>query len=202
MNYPIKLKTNLAASALLILGSVNLQAQIVASTVDQNYANTTVIYTRQTGNDQAILNQLNDDYGLGDMVRITEAPEMTEKSLANVAPAQQNVATQQKKVIVAAAPVAPKPTQISQPAPKPAGPKAVSKQTGPTESAKYIAVEQKTELKAGTTATSVKKVTTTNSAHKAKSVRKSKKSKRDFDLFKRKYKNKKPGKQRYGCPKF
>ncbi|GAB4498828.1 MAG: hypothetical protein OHK0019_34850 [Saprospiraceae bacterium] len=74
MNIILNFKNTFALPLLFITTALTAQNEIHSTATDYKYGNTTVVYTKDSNyNDEAILSQLNDDYGVGDIVRITVA---------------------------------------------------------------------------------------------------------------------------------
>jgi len=74
MNTILNFKSLLAGSLLFAATVASAQNEIQSTQTDEKYGNTTVIYTKgKPANDAAILAQLDDSYGIGDVIRITEA---------------------------------------------------------------------------------------------------------------------------------
>ncbi|MCB0543346.1 MAG: OmpA family protein [Saprospiraceae bacterium] len=75
MNTIPNLKRFLAFPLLLSAVCLNAQNEIKYTETDEKYGNTTVVYTDgKNADDAAILSQLDDTYGIGDVIRITTAP--------------------------------------------------------------------------------------------------------------------------------
>lgn len=74
MNVILNFKTHFALSLLFAATALTAQNEIHSTATDVKYGNTTVVYAKSTNyNDQAILSQLDDTYGVGDVVRIAVA---------------------------------------------------------------------------------------------------------------------------------
>lgn len=74
MNAILNFKNILTGSLILAAGAASAQNQIQSTQTDEKFGNTTVIYTKdKSANDAAILAQLDNSYGIGDVVRITVA---------------------------------------------------------------------------------------------------------------------------------
>ncbi|HRI60408.1 MAG TPA: OmpA family protein [Saprospiraceae bacterium] len=74
MNTILNFKNTFALPLLFTAAAVTAQNEIHSTATDQKYGNTTVVYTKDSNyNDQAILSQLDDSYGVGDVVRIAVA---------------------------------------------------------------------------------------------------------------------------------
>lgn len=80
MNTFQNFKTTFALPLLFTATALTAQNEIQSTATDFKYGNTTVVYAKDSNyNDQAILSQLGDIYGVGDVVRITVAtPENQE----------------------------------------------------------------------------------------------------------------------------
>jgi len=75
MNVSLKLKQSMLPLALLLLGAEAIAQKNIQSTVtDEKFANTTIVYKKGDANDAEILSQLNNSYGMSDVVRIAVAP--------------------------------------------------------------------------------------------------------------------------------
>ncbi len=75
MNTIANFKNRFALLSLLFATTLTAQNQIQYTQTDEKHGNTTVVYTKDSNyNDQAILDQLDDSYGVGDVVRIAVAP--------------------------------------------------------------------------------------------------------------------------------
>lgn len=75
MNISLKFNLQALIATALLLASTTLSAQNIKETVtDEKYANTTIVYKKGNANDAEILSQLNDSYGMSDVVRIAVAP--------------------------------------------------------------------------------------------------------------------------------
>ena len=81
MNTILNFRSLLAGSLLLSATVAFAQNEIQSAQTDEKYGNTTVIYTKgKPTNDAAILAQLDDSYGIGDVIRITEATPQSNAS--------------------------------------------------------------------------------------------------------------------------
>lgn len=75
MNISLKFNLQALVATALLLANTALSAQNIKETVtDEKYANTTIVYKKGNANDAEILSQLNDSYGMSDVVRIAVAP--------------------------------------------------------------------------------------------------------------------------------
>lgn len=74
MNAILNFKNTLALTFLFAATALTAQNEIHSTATDYKYGNTTVVYTKSSNyNDQAILSQLDNSYGVGDVVRIAVA---------------------------------------------------------------------------------------------------------------------------------
>jgi outer membrane protein OmpA-like peptidoglycan-associated protein len=74
MNAILNFKNAFSLTLLCAATALSAQNEIHSTATDVKYGNTTVVYTKDSNyNDQAILAQLDDSYGVGDVVRITVA---------------------------------------------------------------------------------------------------------------------------------
>ncbi len=81
MNAILNFKNLFACSLLLSATVASAQNEIQSTRTDDKYGNTTVIYTKgKPADDMAILAQLDDSYGIGDVIRITEATPQSNTS--------------------------------------------------------------------------------------------------------------------------
>jgi outer membrane protein OmpA-like peptidoglycan-associated protein len=84
MNAILNLKNHLALVAVFAATALTAQNQIQYTQTDEKHGNTTVVYTKDTNyNDMDILAQLDDSYGVGDVVRIAVAPKRTAEMFAS-----------------------------------------------------------------------------------------------------------------------
>ena len=101
MNTFQNFKNTFALSLLFTATALTAQNEIQSTATDFKYGNTTVVYAKDSNyNDQAILSQLDNSYGIGDVVRITVAtPENQAASemLASEDPAVMFAIPQAKK---------------------------------------------------------------------------------------------------------
>lgn len=107
MNYP---KLSIPLVAVMLLTTFSAKAQIVGKSTDTNYYNTTIIYKKGNLNDTDILQKVDNDYGMGDVIRIADAPSKPKSDPVVQAP-QRN--TYLKNT---AEPVVVKPIAMAQPA--------------------------------------------------------------------------------------
>lgn len=74
MNTILNFKNTFALPLLFTATAMTAQNEIHSTATDYKYGNTTVVYTKDSNyNDKAILSQLDNTYGVGDVVRITVA---------------------------------------------------------------------------------------------------------------------------------
>ncbi len=79
MNAILNFKNLFAWSLLLVATTATAQNEIHSTQTDEKYGNTTIIYTKgKAADDSAILAQLDNSYGIGDVIRITEATPATQ----------------------------------------------------------------------------------------------------------------------------
>jgi hypothetical protein len=180
MNY---LKFNILVFAALFFSTPSAQAQIIGKSTDLNYFNTTIIYKKGDLKDAEILQKVKNDYGLGDIIRIADAPPKPGAELVNQAP--QRSAT----FITVSKPVSPPVKTVI--------PKTVK--ASPIQEKTVINSPEKEELKQIKTFSPIK--TTAQMGFNAAKTTK-KKSGTSKIRYKAPRKTKKGGKQRYGCPKF
>ncbi len=160
----------------LAAAQTTAQNNIEYTQTDLDYANTTVVFKTGNADDLAVLDQLNDDFGMSDVIRIRTAPTKTieptvspkPKILAKNLPARP-VGNMVSKIAVA-------PKKVAATKPSPVAPEVLKE-------AKIVSVSARTKI------VSVKKTT--------KSPRKTGKL-RAFSA--KKYRQK--GKQQYICYKF
>lgn len=202
----------------LLATTIGLNAQIKSSHTDEKYNYTTVVYKDTTATDKEVLSALDRSIGMGDVIRITVAPpkpavvpsidkskgediwlkpankpamNMTASSATNqyIAPVAKTTvavskaapAVSAKAVPVAAKPVVKKPENLPSPV-------VVGEQNLANETVAATPVTVKTKSSVSSK--------TTKSAKKA--VKKGgRKNSGSYKL-----KNRKKGKQRYGCAKF
>lgn len=106
MNVSLKLKQSILPLALLLSGAEAFaQKNIQSTATDEKFANTTIVYKKGDANDAEILSQLNNSYGMSDVVRIAVAPPK---------PAVVPVAKIEKSVSVPAAVASNKPATPAQ----------------------------------------------------------------------------------------
>ncbi|MFN0033545.1 MAG: hypothetical protein ACKVUS_00675 [Saprospiraceae bacterium] len=244
MNYLSNFSKHFAIPAAFVLAvnfNAKAQSPVESTHVDEKYAYTTVVYKTTAATDKDVLSALENDFSIGDVVRVTLAPPPAppappapisaiaasepvyadkNKGEDNWLPAATKPAPPTLTVSAVAPVVAAPKTAVknmeASPKPIPVGAKAVTLK--PTVVAKTVATQlpteapklapvpvqnQKTEIVSAPVAsksTSVKaKSSTSGKSVKAhKSVKKSGKK----SGHKMKLKNRKHGKQGYGCPKF
>lgn len=181
MNYPA-----LKSMAFAVLCSITFQAQaqIVGQSTDTNYYNTTIIYKKGEMKDTEILRNVENDFGMGDVIRIADAPPKPKVEPINKAP--QRVATVSnlnKSNDTQAVKVAAPQVRVQTKAP------ALNVAVSPA----------KEEIKQ--TPAAYQSVRTVHTVSKSNSsVKKSRTS--TTVRYKAPKKTKRHGKQRYSCPKF
>jgi outer membrane protein OmpA-like peptidoglycan-associated protein len=75
MNAILNLKNRFALPLMFAATAISAQNEIQYTQTDEKHGNTTVVYTKSANyNDMSILSQLDDSYGVGDVVRIAVAP--------------------------------------------------------------------------------------------------------------------------------
>lgn len=83
----------------LSLAHIGLYAQnnpaVKNTQTDKTYANTTEIYKAKAATDEQVLNEITGDYGLGDVVRISDAPPPKPAIIPSSAPQKEEVKPQQ-----------------------------------------------------------------------------------------------------------
>lgn len=115
MNTILNFKSLLAGSLLLAATVASAQNEIQSTQTDEKYGNTTVIYTKgKPTNDAAILAQLDDSYGIGDVIRITEATPQNNTSQMVASTDNAMMFASEKKTVQMSAPK----TVAVKPAPK------------------------------------------------------------------------------------
>jgi len=229
MNTLLNFGKHVAIPVLFMLAidmNANAQSPVESTHIDEKYAYTTVVYKTTAASDKDVLASLENDFGIGDVVRVTFAPPpapisavaasepvyadkskgedawlpSSAKSTDNLpASIKSNIAIKAK---VKAIPVAPKSTPVPI---KAVGPKLnVAAKTVASEVPLQVKTEHKaTQIEAASASsllnTRVKaKASTTGKAAKAhKSAKKAGKK-----GSAKKLKNRKLGKQRYACPNF
>lgn len=164
--------------AALLLVNQPLSGQIVQKTTDSNYYNTTVVYVKENTSGIDILNAVENDFGMGDMVRIEIAAEAP--PTASPAPPA--------KVVLNQAPLVVQTNQL-------AVQKPVQKPVTAPEKVKEVKPAPVPEPKP-VVRNAPKKV---NEGQKKAVKRKKCKSRPPYMAS---VKRKKHGKQRYSCPKF
>lgn len=90
MNTILNFKNSFALPLLFAASALTAQNEIHSTATDYKYGNTTVVYAKDSNyNDEAILSQLGNSYGVGDVVRITVASpnQATSEMLASDDPA-------------------------------------------------------------------------------------------------------------------
>jgi hypothetical protein len=180
MNY---LKFNILVFAALFFSTPEVQAQITGKSTDLNYFNTTIIYKKGDLKDAEILQKVKNDYGLGDIIRIADAPPKPGAELVNQAPKRSaTFITVSKPVSLPVKTAVPKTVKAS----------LIQEKT-------VINSPEKEELKQIKTFAPIKM--TAQTGFKAAKITK-KKSGTSKIRYKAPRKTKKGGKQRYGCPKF
>lgn len=74
------------AAAVWTINQTALSAQTPLNTrIDERYGNTTVVYKDKNTTDAELLNRLDKEYGMGDVIRITQAPTSVAPSTASPA---------------------------------------------------------------------------------------------------------------------
>jgi hypothetical protein len=187
--------------------ALNAQNPIKGSATDEKYGYTTIVYKDSTATDMDVLNRLN-DMGMGDVIRITEAPPKpapapkvktvsatpVKRNISGAVPTPRAVLASDNdpvaSVVTTPAPVVALPgTEDTTVAVETAAPQATNNAIAPMTDVPTTALN--TEKSQSTTYT-----THSNKAYKYKV---SKKTSKKFKAPKR---SKKKGKQRYHCYKF
>ncbi len=105
------MKNSFCLPAIFCLSAVLLTAQdnIEYTQTDDDYANTTVVFKTGNADDLAVLDQLDADFGMGDVVRIRVAPPKTAASLVSPKPktATDNLSARSMAIAVATSTVEP-----------------------------------------------------------------------------------------------
>lgn len=214
------------------------QNPVQATHVDEKFANTTVVYKSTAASDKEVLESIENDFGIGDVIRVTVAPPQTAKvdgdpasapvhaddlkgeetwlpkksatadhqnlsSSADPAFAARMAARQTENTVVTpiyAAPAASKQLKITTNYVAPAKPAAQTSAAVAKSPEKQMVVESpvKVETPVAQKAEAPVHSKATGEAKTHKSVKKS----GNKSFHKMKLKNRKPGKQRYSCPKF
>lgn len=196
MNYP---KSNIVALAAALFFTTVANAQIVGKSTDTNYYNTTIIYKKGEIKDNDILSKVENDYGMGDIIRIADAPPKPEVAPVKKAPQKVTVVeTKSKNTNVKALVSTPDYPVNNRDFSQPAINTPSKEEVKPTKSVVEIPV---TAIKHPKAVTSTKISGKTTHTKSAKALKK-KKSRSSKITFARPAKRPKHGKQRYGCPKF
>jgi hypothetical protein len=218
MNY-----SKLLSLSVFILYTFDVKSQktaVVGTETDSNFYNTTVVYKSEAATDMEALLSLNNNIGLGEVVRITTAPPKPKPEPTNATVNKPNVtvpattvrpntATTNKPVTATKAnttvskPVAPvvKSVPTSTEASAPVAKKASTMKSAPKPAVKQDTPASPVQVKA-VPAVNTFKSAPSGAGSKVKKVVSKRKSKRQLTAWGSRYKNKKPGKQRYSCPKF
>lgn len=219
-------------AAFSLTSGITAQAQnpVESTHVDEKYAYTTVVYKKTAAADKDVLSSLENDFSIGDVVRVTVAPPAqpspvaasepvyidkskgedtwlshSAKSTGNLSPASNLSAAPKTGINTIAA--SPKPVPV---AAKTAKPKPVATTETPkamvTEQVKSTPVTEQTIAALPVTPTVSTSNTTlkvkASSAGKSAKAHKSVKKSGKKAGYNMKFKNRKHGKQRYACPKF
>jgi hypothetical protein len=193
--------TKLIFPIALLFTAQSAFSQIVGQKTDSNYYNTTVVMVKENTTDATVLTAMNDGFGMGDVLRIEVAKPQPKLIVSNIA---------------RPATVAPKPINTApRPAVQPVERNSIVQNKPTTDSG--LAKEQiKPVAKSAVTVSPAPikqvQVTTTTSVVKAPRIAKSSTSSAKKAVKKKKCKSrppymasvwrKKPGKQKYSCPKF
>lgn len=206
----------LTALLIAVATTLNAQKPIKGTATDENYAYTTVVYKDSSATDQQVLEQMDENLGIGDVVRITVAPPKPKPApavqaspQASVMPAPRTIkpspATPNSPVLLASDDKNAVMQQISrQPTTTAFAPAANTASTSPTvmnTEASAQNINTPATFGASESPASIVKTQKTVQGKKSgaavkKSTGKSKKS------YGKAPKNKKRNKQRYGCFKF
>lgn len=197
-------------AAFVLAANFSAQAQkpVESTHVDEKYAYTTVVYKNTAATDKDVLTSLENDFSVGDVVRVTLAPPPAPVA-APIAPAPVYadlskgedtwLPSSNKPAENLTAATTPKierrgPINVVSDDPAPVAEPVVSNLAPKTVAVAPVAAPDNAPKASNTTLKA--KSTTTAKAHK--SVKKSTKKSGP----KMKLKNRKHGKQRYACPKF
>ena len=217
-------------AAFVLAASISAQAQnpVESTHIDEKYAYTTVVYKSTAATDKDVLSSLENDFSIGDVVRVTLAPPpapiaasepvYADKSkgedawLPGATKAVQNLTasanfTAAPKTSINSIATAPKPAQIAGKVatPKPVIVAKTIAATVPEEDKTVTAVpvqSQKEKTTALPTTSSVGTKLKSSASGKSAKVHKSSKKSDKKGTQKKKLTNRKQGKQRYACPKF
>ncbi len=229
MNSLLKFAQHLAipaAFALAIPFSVQAQNPVESTHVDEKFAYTTVVYKSTAASDKEVLSTLENDFSIGDVVRVTLAPPpaptvpvyAAEPVYADKRDGEDTWVPEDKKPVTvltaATTPSVPKNTTLAgqKPVAKPATPVVPKPVVAPAapKASPTPAAPAKVEMPQGAIpiesvsnlGSSTAKAKSSSSSTKASKSAKSSKKSGKKGGSKMKLKNRKHGKQRYGCPKF
>lgn len=196
MNYP---KSNIVALAAALVFTSVANAQIVGKSTDTNYYNTTIIYKKGEIKDNDILSKVENDYGMGDIIRIADAPPKPEVTPVNKAPQKLTVVESTSKH-TNVKPITTTPETLANSI-QFAQPPIISPAKEEVKPVKTVSASPATVVNSTKNSGTTKITGKATSAKTAKTVKK-KKSRSSKLTFARPAKRQKHGKQRYGCPKF
>jgi hypothetical protein len=193
-------------AAFVLAANFNAQAQkpVESTHVDEKYAYTTVVYKNTAATDKDVLTSLENDFSVGDVVRVTLAPPPTAPTAPEPVYADlskgEDTWLPEKNIVVEnlTATTSPKierrgPINVVEPNPAPIA-EPISNLAPKTETVAPVTASENAPKASNTTVN-------TQSATSAKAHKSVKKSARKGGP-KMKLKNRRPGKQRYACPKF
>ena len=208
MKYLIFNRKNLLFATLMAT-AFGVNAQIESKHTDEKYGYTTVVYKEKAATDADVLAALENSVGMGDVIRVTVAPPkpaaapQADKSKGEdtwLKPAKTTTNLTASAIVVPINHISPK-AVVAAPkaaplAPSPTPTAVANKEIAP----KPAAVQEMVISETPTVLASSKTVRTksSGSSKSSKSVKKSVKRKKSSYNMKRR----KPGKQRYKCPKF
>lgn len=199
MNANLFNRKTLVSGALIAL-AFGLNAQVKSTQTDEKYANTTVVYKDKASADQDVLNALGNEYGMGDVIRVTVAPPKPAAAPLIDKSKGEDVWLASGKKMPAPTLSAANGTGIQTLLAKPDAPKAPLVSPAPV-AAPVVEAEDtpqsNTAIAAAPAAMAKTKSVGTTKSGKA-FTKATKKSGKGYG----KTKNRKKGKQRYGCPKF
>lgn len=229
MNSLLNFSKHFAIPAVFVLAAnfhVYAQSPVESTHIDEKYAYTTVVYKTTAATDKDVLASLENDFGIGDVVRVTFAPPpatisavaasepvYADKSkgedawLPETAKSKANLTASTKPMVVPntvvnTISVAPKPVLVSA---KAAAPKLnTSTKTVVPEAPKQVktveVVSQTAVAPAKTHSDNRVKAKTSTTGKTTKAHKSAKKAGKKSSF--KKLKNRRQGKQRYACPTF
>ncbi len=215
-----------AAFAFATQFSVQAQSPVESTHIDEKYAYTTIVYKNAAASDKDVLSAVENDFGIGDVVRVSLAPPPTApsaiaasepvytdknkgedawmpkaaKSTATLTAANQlSPASQLSAKTMATTPL-PAKVATTNASPKPI---LAAKTTVASTPVAVAPVQAEKAIEtAVSTASNTNKSVKTKASGKATKAHKSVKKSGKKSGQKMKFKNRKHGKQHYSCPKF